>query len=107
LGQKQTFRATGKYVRFAAISRNFSLHSTFIEEDPDKLVLVFVILALSRGMPEVRLTFALAMMLGVAFTLCLVALFTIFERDRLVLFLNAHGAKIELSARYLEGMAGG
>jgi nickel/cobalt transporter (NicO) family protein len=60
-------------------------------------------LALSRGVPEAGMTFAVAMMLGVGLTLGLVALVTVLARDRLVGILARHGALLDRLGRGLDG----
>ena len=62
--------------------------------------------ALSRGVPEAGLVFALAMMLGVLSTLVLVALLTTFMRDRLLTLLSHHGASLRHLTRVLDGLSG-
>jgi nickel/cobalt transporter (NicO) family protein len=73
---------------------------------PCPLTLFAMVLALSRGVPEAGLTFALAMVLGVGLTLGAVALATVLARDWVVLVSARHGASIAWLARILDGMAG-
>jgi nickel/cobalt transporter (NicO) family protein len=73
---------------------------------PCPLTLFAMFFALSRGVPEAGLTFAVAMMLGVGLTLCSVAIVTILARDWLVRLLASHGAAMQRLARLLEGVAG-
>jgi nickel/cobalt transporter (NicO) family protein len=73
---------------------------------PCPLTLFAMFLALSRGVPEAGLTFALAMMLGVALTLSAVALLTIVARDLAVSLSARHGASIDRLGRVLDGIAG-
>jgi nickel/cobalt transporter (NicO) family protein len=73
---------------------------------PCPLTLFTMFFALSRGVPEAGLTFALAMMIGVGGTLGLVALTTIMARDRLVAILARHGTSLERLGRVLDAVAG-
>ena len=73
---------------------------------PCPLTLFAMVFAMSRGVPEAGLTFALAMILGVSFTLVVVALLTTFTRDRLVTTVARHGTSIEKASRVLDGVAG-
>jgi nickel/cobalt transporter (NicO) family protein len=58
---------------------------------PCPLTLFAMFLALSRGVPEAGLTFAPAMMFGVAFTLGAVATGTILARDTVLKLIDQHG----------------
>ena len=62
--------------------------------------------ALSRGVPEAGVLFAVAMMLGVLTTLAAVALLTVFMRDQLVNFTANHGASLQKIMRGLDVVAG-
>jgi nickel/cobalt exporter len=73
---------------------------------PCPLTLFAMFFALSRGVPEAGLVFALAMMLGVLATLALVALLTTFMRDRLMTLLSRHGASLQHFARALDALSG-
>jgi nickel/cobalt transporter (NicO) family protein len=73
---------------------------------PCPLTLFAMFFALSRGVPEAGLTFAVAMMLGVGLTLCSVAVATVLARDWFVRLLASHGATMERLARLLDGLAG-
>jgi nickel/cobalt transporter (NicO) family protein len=73
---------------------------------PCPLTLFVMFYALSRGVPEAGLTFALAMMLGVAATLVAFAVLAILARNGLMLFLQRHGARLDLLTRLLDGAAG-
>ena len=73
---------------------------------PCPLTLFAMFFALSRGVPEAGLIFAVAMMLGVLATLGAVAAPTIFMRDRLVNFMARHGASLQTLTRLLDGAAG-
>lgn len=73
---------------------------------PCPLTLFVMFYALSRDIVEAGLTFALAMMIGVATTLILFATLAILTRDRLVDFLHRHGARVGRLTRLLDGTAG-
>jgi nickel/cobalt exporter len=59
---------------------------------PCPLTLFTMFLAQSRGVPEIGVAFAAMMMFGVMLTLSLVAIGTVFARDRLLIFMEKHGA---------------
>jgi ABC-type nickel/cobalt efflux system permease component RcnA len=65
-----------------------------------------MLLALSRGVPEAGLTFAAAMMFGVAFTLGAVATGTILARDWILKFIEQHGGSVERISRGLDALSG-
>jgi len=73
---------------------------------PCPLTLFAMFLALSRGVPEAGLTFALAMMGGVGATLALVATATVLARKWVVSFIGQHGRSIDSVSRLLEGLTG-
>ena len=73
---------------------------------PCPLTLFTMFFALSRGVPEAGLTFALAMMLGVGLTLALVAVVAVLARQRLVGLAVRHGASLTRVGRVLDGSAG-
>jgi ABC-type nickel/cobalt efflux system permease component RcnA len=73
---------------------------------PCPLTLFAMFFALSRGIPEAGVVFALAMAIGVLTTLAAVALLTVFMRDRLVDFTARHGASMLRLTRFLDGAAG-
>ena len=73
---------------------------------PCPLTLFAMVFAMSHGVPEAGLTFALAMTLGVGFTLVAVALLATFARVQLVTIVARHGASIEKASRVLDGVAG-
>lgn len=73
---------------------------------PCPLTLFAMLFALARGVPEAGLIFALAMMFGVLATLAVVALVTIFMRDRLVAFMARHGTSMLRLTRTLDGVSG-
>jgi nickel/cobalt exporter len=73
---------------------------------PCPLTLFAMFFALSRGVPEAGVIFALAMMLGVALTLSVVALVTVLARDWVVRFTTRHGASLHNLSRILDGASG-
>lgn len=73
---------------------------------PCPLTLFVMFFALARGVPEAGLTFAVAMMAGIALTLSGVALLTVLARDWMVAFADRRGASIDKIARVLEGATG-
>lgn len=73
---------------------------------PCPLTLFAMVLAMSRGVPEAGLTFALAMVLGVGLTLGAVALLTVLARAYVVQVSARHGASVTLLSRFLDGTAG-
>ena len=73
---------------------------------PCPLTLFAMFLALSRGVPEAGLTFALAMVLGVGATLCIVAALTVLARERVVRVIARQGGSIERTSRMLEVLTG-
>ena len=73
---------------------------------PCPLTLFAMFFALSRGVPEAGVTFALAMMLGVGLTLASVALVTVLARNWIVTLLADHGGRIDRITRALDGVAG-
>lgn len=66
---------------------------------PCPLTLFTMVLAQSRGVPEAGIAFAVTMMAGVALTLSAVAMVTVFARDRLVEFIDRHGASASRALR--------
>src|SRR5215210_1191093 len=73
---------------------------------PCPLTLFAMLFAISRGVIEAGLVFAAALMLGVLFTLTLVALLTVFLRDRLVKFMTQHGGSLQKLTRILDAISG-
>jgi nickel/cobalt transporter (NicO) family protein len=69
---------------------------------PCPLTLFAMFLALSRGVPEAGLTFAVAMMLGVGLTLGVVAVLTVIAREWVVTLIARHGGSVEKASRILE-----
>ncbi|MDF2688577.1 MAG: transporter permease [Microvirga sp.] len=73
---------------------------------PCPLTLFAMFLALSRGVPEAGLTFALSMFLGVGLTLAAVAGLVVAARTWFVTKVARHGASTALLSRGLEGLTG-
>ena len=73
---------------------------------PCPLTLFAMFLALSRGVPEAGLTFALAMMLGIGLTLGTVAALTIGAREWVIVYVSRYGGSIETTSRVLEALTG-
>jgi nickel/cobalt transporter (NicO) family protein len=73
---------------------------------PCPLTLFAMFLALSRGVPEAGLTFALAMMVGVGLTLGAVATLTVLAREWVIVFVSRHGGSIERASRFLQAATG-
>lgn len=66
---------------------------------PCPLTLFTMFLAQARGVPELGVAFAGMMMLGVALTLSLVAMGTVFARESLLFFMEKHGASATRALR--------
>lgn len=73
---------------------------------PCPLTLFAMFFVLSRGVVEAGLTFAFAMMFGVAVTLASVSVLSILGRDFLVNFLMRHGASFARLMRILDAVSG-
>lgn len=73
---------------------------------PCPLTLFVMTFAVTRGVPEAGVAFALVMMLGVTLTLSAVAAATILFRQGLTVFLDARAAQIDRAGRILEAVAG-
>ena len=73
---------------------------------PCPLTLFAMFFALSRGVPEAGVVFAVAMMLGVLATLASVAALTIFMRDRLMDLMGRYGGSLRTLTRLFDGAAG-
>ena len=73
---------------------------------PCPLTLFAMFFALSRGVPEAGVVFAVAMMLGVLATLASVAALTIFMRDRLMNLMGRYGGSLRTLTRLFDGAAG-
>ena len=74
---------------------------------PCPLTLFAMFLALSKNVLAAGLTFAFAMMVGVALTLAGVATATVLARERVLAFSARHGASVERVSRGLDLAAGG
>lgn len=68
-----------------------------------RLTLFAMVYALANGVPAAGVAFAAAMLLGVALTLCVVA---IFAREWCVRSWTRHGASLAHLSRLLEGATG-
>ncbi|WP_419694834.1 nickel/cobalt transporter [Mesorhizobium muleiense] len=73
---------------------------------PCPLTLFVMTFAIVRGVPEAGIAFAVTMMAGVAFTLCAVALATVFFRQQLVGFLETRPRLVAAVTRSIEAVAG-
>ena len=73
---------------------------------PCPLTLFAMFFALSRGVPEAGITFAAAMMLGISFTLSVIALGAILARDWVLRVTSRHGASLARVSRFLDATAG-
>ena len=73
---------------------------------PCPLTLFVMFFALARGVPEAGVTFAAAMLLGVALTLSVVALVAVFARARLLALATHSGASMDRVKRVFDGLAG-
>lgn len=73
---------------------------------PCPLTLFVMVLALSRGVPEAGLAFALAMMMGVGLTLGAVALLAVAGRGVLTTAMERFGTSISVMSRSLDALAG-
>lgn len=73
---------------------------------PCPLTLFVMTFAISRGVPEAGIAFAVTMMAGVALTLSAVALITVFFRSQLVRLLESRPKLISGATRSLETIAG-
>jgi nickel/cobalt transporter (NicO) family protein len=73
---------------------------------PCPLTLFAMILAISRGVPEAGLAFALAMLIGITLTLGTVAVATTLARDHMTLLIARHGASLARASAALDAVAG-
>ncbi|HET7717062.1 MAG TPA: ABC transporter permease [Bauldia sp.] len=73
---------------------------------PCPLTLFAMIYALSHGVPEAGLVFALAMLIGITLTLAGVAVATALARDRMALLVARHGTSLARTSRILDATAG-
>jgi ABC-type nickel/cobalt efflux system permease component RcnA len=73
---------------------------------PCPLTLFVMTFAVSRGVPEAGIAFALVMMLGVALTLCLVAAATILFRQSMIHLIENRATLLDRASRLIEAVAG-
>jgi len=73
---------------------------------PCPLTLFVMVFALSRGVPEAGIVFAIAIMLGVAVTLSAVAILAISARGGVKALVARYGGKFDQAGRMIEGAAG-
>lgn len=73
---------------------------------PCPLTLFTMTLAIARGVPEAGFVFALAMLIGVALTLCAFAAAAALARDQLRGLMLRYGVGLERTGRGLEAVAG-
>jgi nickel/cobalt exporter len=73
---------------------------------PCPLTLFAMVFALANGAPAAGIAFALAMLVGVALTLCVVAALTVLAREWLMRSWTRHGASLAGLSRLLEGATG-
>lgn len=73
---------------------------------PCLLTLFAMIYAISRGVPEAGVAFALSMLIGITLTLAAVAVATTLARDRLAHFVERHGRSVARVSQALDAIAG-
>ncbi|WP_371349248.1 nickel/cobalt transporter [Ancylobacter sp. IITR112] len=73
---------------------------------PCPLTLFVMTFAISRGVPEAGVAFAVTMMMGVALTLSTVAAATVLFRQRMVHLIESRAELLDRSTRAIEGIAG-
>jgi ABC-type nickel/cobalt efflux system permease component RcnA len=73
---------------------------------PCPLTLFVMTLAVSRGVPEAGLAFAVAMFLGVAAVLVSIAATVAFARSWAEGWMGRHGARLSVASRWLDTLAG-
>jgi ABC-type nickel/cobalt efflux system permease component RcnA len=73
---------------------------------PCPLTLFIMMLAVSRGVPEAGLAFALAMFLGVGSVLVAIAAAVAFARNWADAWIGRHGARLARASRWLDTFAG-
>jgi nickel/cobalt exporter len=73
---------------------------------PCPLTLFVMFFAISRGIPEAGLTFALAMLIGISVTLSAVAAAVTIGRESVERWADRHGRSIDRLARLLDGISG-
>ncbi|HQS49876.1 MAG TPA: ABC transporter permease, partial [Xanthobacteraceae bacterium] len=73
---------------------------------PCPLTLFVMTFAISRGVPEAGVAFAVTMMIGVALVLSLVAVATVLFRQRVVHLIEGRPLLLDRITRGIEGSAG-
>jgi len=73
---------------------------------PCPLTFFAMFLATAKGVPQIGLVFAAAMLIGVSLTLVTVATGTVLARAFLLRLMTAKGHSIERFSRYLDGVSG-
>lgn len=73
---------------------------------PCPLTLFFMFYALSLGVPEAGLTFALSMAMGVGLVLAVVAVASVWARELIVALVEARGVALGLVVRCVDALAG-
>lgn len=73
---------------------------------PCPLTLVVMFASIQRGVPEIGVLFAAAMLIGIMLTLGGVALATVLGRQQMLHLVGRHGASIDGVTRLLEAVAG-
>lgn len=73
---------------------------------PCPLTLFVMIFALSRGVPEAGIVFAIAIMLGVTLTLSFVAILAISVRSGVATIVERYGGQFDYAGRLIESAAG-
>lgn len=73
---------------------------------PCPLTLFVMMLAVSRGVPEAGLAFALAMFIGVGAVLVAIATAVAFARSWVEGWIGRHGTRLSLASRWLDTIAG-
>ncbi len=73
---------------------------------PCPLTLFVMTFAITRGVPQAGVAFAVTMMLGVAFTLSVVALAAVFFRQQLVRLLETRPGLVDAITRAIQILAG-
>lgn len=80
--------------------------SVFAGLIPCPLTLVVMFASIQRGVPEIGVLFAAAMLIGIMLTLGGVALATVLGRQQMLRLAARHGASIDAFTRLLEAVAG-
>lgn len=73
---------------------------------PCPLTLFVMMLAVSRGVPEAGLAFAVAMFIGVSAVLVAIAATVAFARNWAYSWVGRHGTRLSLASRWLDTLAG-